>query len=223
MSPADTTRCWLLSEKTVALVNMGRMADAVSVAPNSNGVLGILEIKAHLLGTQGRYKEQLALTDSLIAWGEANQAMPMDKMLHMKARCLEKMGRKDEALSLMEESYLMLDSVKQSDIDRSMSEFSVKYKTLETQMALAASERAAAQKTNLILWLVMAVVLLTGIICVILYRIMQEATANVMKHGNGEITISLMAKDAVLQMQITNDFVKPKDQRLCKVSAIKFT
>ena len=32
MHPADTTRCWLLSEKAVTLVDMGRMADAVDVA-----------------------------------------------------------------------------------------------------------------------------------------------------------------------------------------------
>ena len=29
MHPADSVRCWLMSEKTVALVDMGRMAEAV--------------------------------------------------------------------------------------------------------------------------------------------------------------------------------------------------
>lgn len=32
LNPADTTRCWLMSEKAVTLVDMGRMADAVGVA-----------------------------------------------------------------------------------------------------------------------------------------------------------------------------------------------
>ena len=32
MGPADTTRCWLLCEKTVALVDMGKMSEAIGIA-----------------------------------------------------------------------------------------------------------------------------------------------------------------------------------------------
>lgn len=87
----------------------------------------------------------------------------------MKALCLENMGRKAEALALMNEAYGRLDSVKQGDIDRSMSEFTVRYKTLETEMALAESKRETAEKENLVLWLMVAVVLLAGAVGVMLY------------------------------------------------------
>lgn len=144
-----------------------RVMDGMAV--NSNGVLGILEVKASLLGKQHRYAEQLALMDSIIASGTHNQAMPPDKMLRMKAQCLENMNRNAEALAFMNRAYAVLDSVKQSDIEKSMSEFTVKYKTLETEMALAESRRETAEKANQVLWLVVAVVLL-GVVGIMLYR-----------------------------------------------------
>ena len=140
------------------------------MAASSNGVLGILEIKAGLLGKQHRYAEQLTLVDSIIASGTHNQAMPLDKMLRMKAQCLENMHRNAEALSFMNRAFAVLDSVKQSDIEKSMSEFTVKYKTLETEMALAESRRETAEKANQVLWLVVAVVLLLGVVGIMLYR-----------------------------------------------------
>ena len=139
-----------------------RYADRVmaGMATNSNGVLGILEVKASLLGAQHRYNEQLALIDSIMASGAQNQAMPMEKMLRMKALCLEKMNRKAEALTLMNRAFNLLDSVKQSDIEKSMSEFSVRYKTLETEKALAEQKQQTAEKANQVLWLVVAVAVL---------------------------------------------------------------
>lgn len=137
---------------------------------NSNGYLGITEIKAQLLGAQGKYKEQLSLIDSLLMLNAVNQAMPMDKMLRMKAQCLAKMGRTEESLSLLQEAYHILDSVKQSDIDKNMSEFSVKYKTMETEMALADSKREAAERANLILWLALVIVLLLVLVIALFYR-----------------------------------------------------
>ena len=61
MSPADSTRCWLLSEKTVALVDMGRMADAVNVARQAYGLAQQLddeEAMLNLRGTMGIDKAQ---------------------------------------------------------------------------------------------------------------------------------------------------------------------
>ncbi len=139
-----------------------RYADRVmaGMATNSNGVLGILEVKANLLGAQHRYNEQLTLIDSIMASGALNQAMPLEKMLRMKALCLEKMNRKAEALTLMNRAFNLLDSVKQSDIEKSMTEFSVRYKTLETEKALAEQKQQTAEKANQVLWLVVAVAVL---------------------------------------------------------------
>ena len=149
-----------------------RYADRVmaGMATNSNGVLGILEVKASLLGAQHRYNEQLALIDSIMASGAQNQAMPLEKMLRMKALCLEKMDRKAEALTLMNRAFNLLDSVKQSDIEKSMSEFSVRYKTLETEKALAEQKQQTAEKANQVLWLVVAVAVLAGVVVLMLYK-----------------------------------------------------
>ena len=140
------------------------------VAAGSNGALGILVIKADMLAARGRYAEQLALVDSLIASGAQNQVMPMDRLLRMKAQCLERLGKQAEALDEMKEAYILLDSVKQSDIERSMSEFSVKYKTLETEKALAESKRKETELANQVLCLVMLTVSLLGLLCALLYR-----------------------------------------------------
>lgn len=139
-----------------------RYADRVmaGMATNSNGVLGILEVKANLLGAQHRYNEQLTLIDSIMASSVLNQAMPLEKMLRMKALCLEKMNRKAEALTLMNRAFNLLDSVKQSDIEKSMTEFSVRYKTLETEKALDEQKQQTAEKANQVLWLVVAVAVL---------------------------------------------------------------
>lgn len=149
-----------------------RYADRVmaGMATNSNGVLGILEVKASLLGAQHRYSEQLTLIDSIMVSGAQNQAMPLEKMLRMKALCLEKMDRKAEALTLMNRAFNLLDSVKQSDIEKSMSEFSVRYKTLETEKALAEQKQQTAEKANQVLWLVVAVVVLAGVLALMLYN-----------------------------------------------------
>ena len=149
-----------------------RYADRVmaGMATNSNGVLGILEVKASLLGAQHRYNEQLALIDSIMASGAQNQAMPLEKMLRMKALCLEKMDRKAEALTLMNRAFNLLDSVKQSDIEKSMSEFSVRYKTQETEKALAEQKQQTAEKANQVLWLVVAVAVLAGVVVLMLYK-----------------------------------------------------
>lgn len=149
-----------------------RYADRVmaSMATNSNGVLGILEVKANLLGAQHRYNEQLTLIDSIMASSVLNQAMPLEKMLRMKALCLEKMNRKAEALTLMNRAFNLLDSVKQSDIEKSMTEFSVRYKTLETEKALAEQKQQTAEKANQVLWLVVAVAVLAGVLVLMLYK-----------------------------------------------------
>ena len=149
-----------------------RYADRVmaGMATNSNGVLGILEVKANLLGAQHRYNEQLTLIDSIMASSALNQAMPLEKMLRMKALCLEKMNRKAEALTLMNRAFNLLDSVKQSDIEKSMTEFSVRYKTLETEKALAEQKQQTAEKANQVLWLVVAVAVLASMLVLMLYK-----------------------------------------------------
>lgn len=69
MHPADTTRCWLLSEKAVTLVDMGRMADAVGVAQGAYRLaekLHDVDAMLNLRGTIGIAYRRLGKTDSAL-------------------------------------------------------------------------------------------------------------------------------------------------------------
>lgn len=140
------------------------------VSPTSNGVLGILSVKADVLGRRGRYPEQLALIDSIIAQNSTNLMMPMERLLGERAVCLAQMGRGEEAFSTMKDAYDMLDSVKQSGIDKSMSEFAVKYRLLEKDLSIEHMEREKAELENGLLWLAIVVAMLVVAVCVMLYR-----------------------------------------------------
>lgn len=134
---------------------------------SSNGVLGILETKAYMLGRGGHYREQLALLDSLAT---TNHIMPDEKMKREMARCLAALGRKAEAYELMNQAYVMLDSVKQSGIERSMTEFSVRYKTLEKEKALEQTQREKAEAQRMILGLLAIVAVLIALVGILFYR-----------------------------------------------------
>lgn len=136
----------------------------------SNGVLGIVEIKADMLGQQGKYPEQLVLLDSMITTNARNRVMPQERLLSEKAECLVKLHRQDEALDLMRVAYQMLDSVKQSDIDKNMSELTVRYQTLEKEMSLEHMRREKLEMNNRLLLLSIFAAFLVIVVCVLLYR-----------------------------------------------------
>lgn len=136
----------------------------------SAGVLGILEIKADMLGRQGRHEAQLALLDTLSALSATNRAMPEERLLGEKARCLYRLGRTADAFRAMQEAYAMLDSVKQGDLERSMSEFTVKYATLEKERSLEQVKREKLALENRALWLAVAVALLLAVVGVMAHR-----------------------------------------------------
>lgn len=154
------------------LVQYMAYADEVmhGMSINSNGVLGIVEVKADMLGRQGKYQEQLDLLDSLVSTNSKNRVMPQERLLSEKAKCLEKLHRKEEALALMREAYQMLDSVKKSDLDKNMSELTVKYQTLEKEMNLEHMRREKLEMNNRLLLLGIFATFLVIVVCVLLYR-----------------------------------------------------
>ena len=72
LNPADTTRCWLMSEKAVTLVDMGRMADAVGVAQGAYALarkLHDVEAMLNLRGTMGiAYRRQGMIDSALVQY-----------------------------------------------------------------------------------------------------------------------------------------------------------
>ena len=141
-----------------------------NLAPTSNGVLGILEIKADLLGQQKKYAEQWLLLDSIGRLAGTNLTMPKDKLLATQARCLNNMGKYTQAYQAMQKAYMKSDSLKQSDIDKQLSEFNIKYKTLEKEMLIEKMNHEQSLLYISILWLILALIILLIAILVILYR-----------------------------------------------------
>lgn len=141
-----------------------------NLAPTSNGVLGILEIKADLLGLQKKYAEQWLLLDSIGRLAGTNLTMPKDKLLATQARCLNNMGKYTQAYQAMQKAYMKSDSLKQSDIDKQLSEFNIKYKTLEKEMLIEKMNHEQSSLYIRILWLILVLIILLIAILVILYR-----------------------------------------------------
>ena len=149
-----------------------RYADSLvpTMPPASNGVLGILETKAYMLGREGRYKEQLSLLDSIAAMNATNLTMPKERLLGERAKCLAAMGRTAEAYGVMKDAFTELDSVKQSDVEKGMNELAAKYNTLEKEMSIEKMKREKAELNNSILWLAVTIAVLTAVVCILLYR-----------------------------------------------------
>lgn len=140
------------------------------LAPTSNGVLGIMEIKAQMLGKQKKYTEQKVLLDSIEKFNDTNMAMPKDKLFATQAECLNNMGKIKEAYTMMAKAYHQSDSLKQSDIDKQLSDFNVKYKTLEKEVQIEKMNHEQSILYIRILSLTIALIVLFIAILIILYR-----------------------------------------------------
>lgn len=137
------------------------------VDSSSGGAIGILETKAYMLGRNGHYKEQWALLDSLSTKGHL---MPDDKLMSEKAKCLSALGQKEEAFKMMYDAYALLDSVKQTDVEKSMSEFTAKYQTLEKEMQLEQVKREKAEANRLIFMLITIITFLIAVVALLFYH-----------------------------------------------------
>ena len=138
--------------------------------PTTIGVLGILEIKADMLARQRKYAEEKQLLDSMGNLSNINMAMPQGKYLALRAECLNNLGQHAEAYKVMRHAYEHSDSLKQSDIDRQLSEFNVKYNTLEKKVELEKMNNERIMLYSRISWLAVALVVLSVVFAAVLYR-----------------------------------------------------
>ena len=138
--------------------------------PTTIGVLGILEIKADMLARQRKYAEEKLLLDSMGNLSNINMAMPQGKSLALRAECLNNLGQHEEAYKVMRNAYEHSDSLKQSDIDRQLSEFNVKYNTLEKKVELEKMNNERIMLYSRISWLAVALVVLSVVFAAVLYR-----------------------------------------------------
>lgn len=144
------------------------------VEPASNGSLGILEIEAALMHAQHNYMGELALWNRIETLCKTNQGVPQQRIMWSKAECMRLTGNTNEALRYMSEAYNIADSTKNSDVNRQLSEFSVRYNTQQKELQIVklnqekATERARLMTVVLVL-AVTSMLLAFGII-LILYK-----------------------------------------------------
>lgn len=144
------------------------------VEPASNGSLGILEIEAALMHAQHNYKGELALWNRIETLCKTNQGVPQQRIMWSKAECMRLTGNTNEALRYMREAYNIADSTKNSDVNRQLSEFSVRYNTQQKELQIVKlnQEKATERARLMTIVLVLAVtsMLLAFGIVLILYK-----------------------------------------------------
>lgn len=144
------------------------------VEPASNGSFGILEIEAALMHAQHNYMGELALWNRIETLCKTNQGVPQQRIMWSKAECMRLTGNTNEALRYMREAYNIADSTKNSDVNRQLSEFSVRYNTQQKELQIVklnqekATERARLMTVVLVL-AVTSMLLAFGIV-LILYK-----------------------------------------------------
>lgn len=144
------------------------------VEPASNGSLGILEIEAALMHAQHNYMGELALWNRIETLCKTNQGVPQQRIMWSKAECMRLTGNTNEALRYMREAYNIADSTKNSDVNRQLSEFSMRYNTQQKELQIVklnqekATERARLMTVVLVL-AVTSMLLAFGIV-LILYK-----------------------------------------------------
>ena len=144
------------------------------VEPASNGSLGILEIEAALMHAQHNYMGELALWNRIETLCKTNQGVPQQRIMWSKAECMRLTGNTNEALRYMREAYNIADSTKNSDVNRQLSEFSVRYNAQQKELQIVklnqekATERARLMTVVLVL-AVTSMLLAFGIV-LILYK-----------------------------------------------------
>lgn len=144
------------------------------VEPASNGSLGILEIEAALMHAQHNYMGELALWNRIETLCKTNQGVQQQRIMWSKAECMRLTGNTNEALRYMREAYNIADSTKNNNVNRQLSEFSVRYNTQQKELQIVklnqekATERARLMTVVLVL-AVTSMLLAFGIV-LILYK-----------------------------------------------------
>lgn len=141
-----------------ALIKQLRPAvEKVGVA--SIGGIGILENEARLYHQCGKWRKELAVWNLVDSLSDYNQGTPQHEVLYRKAECYQHLGNNEAALQLLRSAYQAGDSLKNSEINKQMSEFSMRFKTQEKEMEAARLKQEKAQlRANMIIALLLLVV-----------------------------------------------------------------
>lgn len=131
---------------------------------NSIVGMGLLESEAQLAKLHKDYDRELALLRHMNVLNKQSNNTPPQELLYHMAVCYRNMGDTGMALATMERAYLASDSLKNSDNNKQMSEFSVHYKTQDKELQLSMmKEEKARQQVLMLIMLVMLLLVCTAL------------------------------------------------------------
>lgn len=136
---------------------------AVVLPPTHQATSMVLSAKANLLELEKRYAEQWRIYMTIDSLG--NHGKPRDARLLERAQCQANMGNYRQAYTMMSDAYRSLDSIRHLEIDRTMSELSIRYDTLHKDMEI---QRLSRQRWTLVSIILLCIIVLgAGVIAVI--------------------------------------------------------
>ena len=103
---------------------------------NSVEVLGYREMQSLLLAQMGRYRESLEIQKSLLDYQGENVSSPVDKLYLEMARNYQDLKDYSQAAKHYERAYALADSLRTEQVQKELSELTVKYETKEKELEI---------------------------------------------------------------------------------------
>ncbi len=148
--------------------------------------LGFMEECYVVLAAMGRYRESLAIQQRILAMKDAGTYMSMDKLWLRIARNYDALGLHHKATKAYERSIAIGDSLRNTEIDNQLSEFQVKYDTMQKELDISRLEEDKARTTT---WTIIVcaifVLFIFALITYIIIRRRREAYTRISEHLKG--------------------------------------
>lgn len=156
------------------------------VPQGSVEAIGFLEESYKVLADMGRHRESLEIQKRILDMDDAGTYMPLDKLWLRVARNYGAIGDYRNMQEAYERSIALTESMRASDIDRQLSEFNVRYDTLQKDLTIS---RLESQRANDRMWLTVwiAICLLTvgAAAVLVMTRRRREALAKIRANLQG--------------------------------------
>lgn len=138
--------------------------------PGSTAVLGIYEAKMSILVKRGRYREALDAARRLDAV-EGQNVMPAYKLRMLMAKCYAALGDYKTAYKLEKEAEIIQDSINGADVKRQLSEYTMRFKTMEKELEISRLRSEKAARRTLMSVITVVMLLVIAVLAVILLRL----------------------------------------------------
>lgn len=148
--------------------------------------IGFLEESYVVLADMGRYRESLDIQKRILAMKDAGTYMPLDRLWLRVARNYRALGETESMADAYERSIELSDSLRNSDIDRQLSEFNVKYETLQKDLTISRLEsQRDRDRLWLTIWIALAVLILIAATAFLILRRRREAIEKIRANLKG--------------------------------------